>query len=97
MEHAGEQGHHHGEKKENGGDNVAQGGSSRAAVILLGALAVHSILEMMALGLADTFGDCALLTLSIALHQVNISLVCFALLSCKFILALCAPVLTCFN
>ena len=36
-----------------------------------GALAVHSILEMMALGLADSFGDCALLTLSIALHQVS--------------------------
>lgn len=43
--------------------------SGRSAVILLGALAVHSILEMAALGLADTFGDCALLTLSIALHQ----------------------------
>jgi solute carrier family 39 (zinc transporter), member 1/2/3 len=42
---------------------------SRSAVILLGALAVHSILEMMALGLSDSFGDCALLTLSIALHQ----------------------------
>jgi zinc transporter ZupT len=43
--------------------------SGRSAVILLGALAVHSILEMMALGLSDTFGDCALLSLSIALHQ----------------------------
>ena len=43
--------------------------SGRSAVILLGALAVHSILEMMALGLADSFGDCALLTLSISLHQ----------------------------
>lgn len=41
----------------------------RSAVILLGALAVHSILEMTALGLADTFGDSALLSLSIALHQ----------------------------
>jgi zinc transporter 1/2/3 len=41
----------------------------RSAVILLGALAVHSILEMMALGLSDSFGDCALLSLSIALHQ----------------------------
>lgn len=40
-----------------------------SAVILLSALAVHSILEMTALGLADTFGDSALLTLSIALHQ----------------------------
>jgi zinc transporter 1/2/3 len=45
--------------------------SGRSAQILLGALAIHSILEMMALGLADSFGDCALLTLSIALHQVN--------------------------
>merc|ERR1712127_1110565 len=43
--------------------------SGRSAVILLGALAVHSILEMTALGLADTFGDSALLSLSIALHQ----------------------------
>lgn len=43
--------------------------SGRSAVILLGALAVHSILEMMALGLADSFGDCAILTLSISLHQ----------------------------
>jgi zinc transporter 1/2/3 len=40
-----------------------------SAVILLSALAIHSILEMTALGLADTFGDSALLTLSIALHQ----------------------------
>lgn len=43
--------------------------SGRGAVILLGALAVHSILEMTALGLADSFGDSALLSLSIALHQ----------------------------
>lgn len=43
--------------------------TSRSAVILLGALAVHSVLEMMALGLADSFADCALLTLSISLHQ----------------------------
>lgn len=43
--------------------------TGRSAVILLGALAVHSILEMTALGLADTFGDSALLSLSIALHQ----------------------------
>jgi len=47
----------------------SHGTSSRSAVILLGALAVHSILEMTALGLADTFGDAALLSLSIALHQ----------------------------
>ncbi|KAL7546578.1 hypothetical protein ACHAWF_009907 [Thalassiosira exigua] len=43
--------------------------TGRSAVILLGALAVHSILEMTALGLADSFGDSALLSLSIALHQ----------------------------
>jgi len=43
--------------------------TSKSAVILLGALAVHSILEMTALGLANTFGDSALLSLSIALHQ----------------------------
>ena len=49
----------------------SQGGSGRSAVILLGALAVHSILEMTALGLADSFGDSALLSLSIALHQVR--------------------------
>jgi zinc transporter 1/2/3 len=47
------------------------GTTSRSAVILLGALAVHSILEMTALGLARSFGDSALLTLSIALHQVS--------------------------
>uniref|UniRef100_A0A7S1BND9 Zinc/iron permease n=1 Tax=Corethron hystrix TaxID=216773 RepID=A0A7S1BND9_9STRA len=45
--------------------------SSRSAVILLGALAVHSVLEMMALGLSDSFADAALLSLSIALHQVR--------------------------
>jgi zinc transporter 1/2/3 len=49
--------------------NMHSHAGGRSAVILLGALAVHSILEMMALGLADTFGDSALLTLSIALHQ----------------------------
>jgi zinc transporter 1/2/3 len=48
---------------------AAAGSSGRSAIILLGALAVHSILEMMALGLADSWGDCALLTLSISLHQ----------------------------
>ena len=30
---------------------------------------MHSILEMMALGLSNSFSDCALLTLSISLHQ----------------------------
>ena len=44
---------------------------SRSAVILLAALAVHSILEMMALGLSDSFSDSAILTVSIALHQVG--------------------------
>lgn len=77
--------HHHGEcrtvspkgAKANGavaatGEDDGEGGhSGRSAVILLGALAVHSILEMTALGLANTFGDSALLSLSIALHQVS--------------------------
>ncbi len=45
--------------------------SGRSALILLAALAVHSILEMAALGLADSFPDSAILTLSIALHQVR--------------------------
>ena len=74
--------HHHGEcravaPKANGAKTLAAsdeeddgGHSGRSAVILLGALAVHSILEMTALGLANTFGDAALLSLSIALHQV---------------------------
>jgi zinc transporter 1/2/3 len=53
----------------NNHDTVPVVNSGRSAVILLGALAVHSILEMMALGLSDSFGDCALLSLSIALHQ----------------------------
>lgn len=44
-------------------------GSCNSAVILLGALGVHSILEMAALGLARTFGDSALLSFSFALHQ----------------------------
>lgn len=69
MEHAQENKHRHG----NGAvDNAETASSGRSAIILLGALAVHSILEMAALGLADKFGDCALLTLSIALHQVRI-------------------------
>lgn len=73
MEHGGHL-HDHGNDKV-GGQNGAvlrrqsSSGTGRGAVILLGALAVHSILEMTALGLADTFGDSALLTLSIALHQ----------------------------
>ncbi|KAL3781103.1 hypothetical protein ACHAW5_005010 [Stephanodiscus triporus] len=50
-------------------EDSPSGFKGRSAVILLGALAVHSILEMTALGLADTFGDSALLSLSIALHQ----------------------------
>lgn len=61
--------HSQDKKKGQNGDNGMSSG--RSAVILLGALAVHSILEMTALGLADTFGDSAILTLSIALHQVR--------------------------
>lgn len=65
MEHAQE-------KKVAGGDGENHGATSgRSAIILLGALAVHSILEMAALGLSDSFGDSAILTLSIALHQVS--------------------------
>ena len=67
-----EGGHGHSHGKENGGKTLEKqesSGTGRGAVILLGALAVHSILEMTALGLADTFGDSALLSLSIALHQ----------------------------
>lgn len=71
MEHAGEHSHRDGHQGKtadaNGVSTTASSG--RSAVILLGALAVHSVLEMMALGLADSFGDCALLTLSISLHQ----------------------------
>lgn len=73
MEHGGD-GHKH-EANKNGVAETPQG-TGRGAVILLGALAVHSILEMMALGLADSFGDCALLTLSIALHQVSCCCCC---------------------
>lgn len=62
--------HSHDGKQQNGAlIRQSSSGTGRGAVILLGALAVHSILEMTALGLADTFGDSALLTLSIALHQ----------------------------
>ena len=62
------------DKKKNGAQPAlttkeSSGFTGSSAVILLGALAVHSILEMTALGLADTFGDSALLSLSIALHQ----------------------------
>jgi hypothetical protein len=59
-------------KKAANGDGENQAATSgRSALILLGALAVHSILEMAALGLSDSFGDSAILTLSIALHQVS--------------------------
>jgi hypothetical protein len=57
--------------KQGNGVAEVQATSGRSAVILLAALAVHSILEMAALGLADTFGDCAILSISIALHQVR--------------------------
>lgn len=84
MERGGGGGHahthnHHDTAKptENGStedDNSVGATSGRSALILLGALAVHSILEMAALGLADTFTDSAILTLSIALHQVRSAL-----------------------
>lgn len=77
MHDVGDDGHDHAHsspKKQvktlEGEDSSASGaGTGRSAVILLGALAVHSILEMTALGLARSFGDSALLSLSIALHQ----------------------------
>jgi zinc transporter 1/2/3 len=68
--HAAEHEDDHKHDSSNGHSHAAPAPvSGRSAVILLGALAVHSILEMMALGLADSFGDCAILTLSISLHQ----------------------------
>jgi hypothetical protein len=71
MEHA--QDHKVGENGNNSTANTSNNGatSGRSALILLGALAVHSILEMAALGLASSFSDSAILTLSIALHQVR--------------------------
>ncbi len=65
LEHAQEDSNGAISKKPEDGKNT-----SRSAVILLAALAVHSILEMMALGLSDSFSDSAILTVSIALHQV---------------------------
>jgi solute carrier family 39 (zinc transporter), member 1/2/3 len=69
----GGHGHHHHHHPTppvpNGTTTTTAASSGRSAVILLGALAVHSILEMMALGLSNSFSDCALLTLSISLHQ----------------------------
>jgi solute carrier family 39 (zinc transporter), member 1/2/3 len=56
----------------NNGNSNSSGNSnsgSNSAVILLAALSVHSVLEMMALGLARSFTDAAVLTGSIALHQ----------------------------
>jgi len=55
-------------QKANGGEAAVKN-TGRSAVILLAALAVHSILEMVALGLSDSFTDSAILTISIALHQ----------------------------
>ena len=63
--------HDHSKGGETNGNSPSALSNGRGAVILLGALAVHSILEMMALGLADTFGDSLLLSFSIALHQVR--------------------------
>jgi hypothetical protein len=96
MEHAGEQKPlHHGSSDKPLDNGVAADDASaesvqssgRSAVILLGALAVHSILEMMALGLSDTFGDCALLTLSIALHQVGYVYILFAVCFCDLFIS----------
>ena len=67
LEHAQEDSNGTISKKSEDGKNT-----SRSAVILLAALAVHSILEMMALGLSDSFSDSAILTVSIALHQVSV-------------------------
>jgi len=53
----------------NGGETTSAKNTGRSAMILLAALGVHSILEMMALGLSDSFSDSAILTISIALHQ----------------------------
>jgi len=55
----------------NAGQSVGQPKpvSGRSAILLLAALGVHSVLEMMALGLANNFTDAALLFLSISLHQ----------------------------
>jgi zinc transporter 1/2/3 len=76
MHDCGDDHHDHGTDTGTGdGKEVAvvkEATNGRSAVILLGALAVHSILEMTALGLADSFGDSALLSLSIALHQVSL-------------------------
>jgi zinc transporter 1/2/3 len=68
---------HSKDKKVTNGDGENQGATSgRSALILLAALAVHSILEMAALGLSDSFGDSAILTVSIALHQVSSTFPC---------------------
>ena len=60
------------DSSKSGNEDKSSLGNGRGAIILLGALAVHSILEMTALGLANSFSDAAILTLSIALHQVRI-------------------------
>ena len=71
--HSHSHSHSHGAERKgaqsNGSTTTTTTSTGRSALILLGALGVHSILEMMALGLADTFRDGALLTASIALHQ----------------------------
>jgi zinc transporter 1/2/3 len=56
-------------KNDKANGETAVKSTGRSAMILLAALGVHSILEMMALGLSDSFRDSALLTVSIALHQ----------------------------
>lgn len=94
--HEAEHGHGHSEekskdevKKLEGEVEKAPEGVGRSAVILLGALAVHSILEMTALGLARSFGDSALLTLSIALHQVRSLEEPWSLATCSLPLSIC--------
>eukprot|EP00591_Stephanopyxis_turris_P010460 CAMPEP_0195529408 /NCGR_PEP_ID=MMETSP0794_2-20130614/31923_1 /TAXON_ID=515487 /ORGANISM="Stephanopyxis turris, Strain CCMP 815" /LENGTH=343 /DNA_ID=CAMNT_0040660709 /DNA_START=458 /DNA_END=1489 /DNA_ORIENTATION=+ len=73
--HGHDHGHNHGSQEKANGKSDAtveeEGGlnSGRSAIILLGALGVHSILEMAALGLSSTFADSALLSLSIGMHQ----------------------------
>lgn len=62
-------GHSHSHEHSKSATTATTTNNNRSALILLGALGVHSVLEMMALGLADTFADSALLSLSIALHQ----------------------------
>eukprot|EP00549_Striatella_unipunctata_P023298 CAMPEP_0118682516 /NCGR_PEP_ID=MMETSP0800-20121206/5526_1 /TAXON_ID=210618 ORGANISM="Striatella unipunctata, Strain CCMP2910" /NCGR_SAMPLE_ID=MMETSP0800 /ASSEMBLY_ACC=CAM_ASM_000638 /LENGTH=318 /DNA_ID=CAMNT_0006578909 /DNA_START=310 /DNA_END=1266 /DNA_ORIENTATION=+ len=60
--------HHHSEEKDDKA-TLKQASHGASAMILLGALSIHSLLEMSALGLASNFRDAALMTMSIGLHQ----------------------------